>query len=606
MSRRFSVTQKVVILVTTPFLLVLIFTALTFDALGKMEQETEIERTATEVAETTNRLARDLLTVGLELTIPRLKRSKRMNTFELSDLPEVEAVSNHFAKLSGLTQNDPESHKLVKEEEARFHESIENFQTALTAYRSKNRAKFKAYKKLSIMASNKQIMRSELINLPHQSGVKQKEARKNGLRYREQMRIYIYGLVISSVSLTVLVSIFIAYGITNRLSLLVDNTMKVAGGEDLPLPLSGNDEITDVDIAFHELVETLEQAHYRERSILANATDLICSIDEAGRFTNVSQASERMLGYLPDDLLQRYFIEFVHEEDREEVNSYLSSVLDDEKSPEFEARLIKSDGTTADVLWSTCWSGGDRTMYVILQDMSERKKAEKMRQELISMVTHDLKTPLNIATQSADKIRELTDLTVAEKMLARVGLSSLFMKLLINDLLDIERIKAGEMRIERRHISIENVFSRVADTLAPQIENSSIKLIAKHEGLKLYGDTDRIVQVLVNLVSNAIKFSPQDSEITMIAKRLDDAIEIHVIDKGRGIPENLKAKVFERFQQVEQEDAKVKGGSGLGLAICKSLIELHGGKIWVESEEGKGSEFIFSLPVFDSVVVGET
>ena len=596
MSRRFSVTQKVVILVTTPFLLVLIFTALTFDALGKMEQETEIEKLATEIAETTDALAKDLLSVGLELTFPRLKRSKRIKTFELSELPEVEQVSNHFKKLSKLTQGDPQSHKLVKTESARFHKGLKNFQIALQAYRNRDFVKFDAYKKIPMMQINREIMRSDLINLPHQSGIKQQEARKNGLRYREQMRFYVFGLVFSSITLTVVVSLIITYGITKRLSLLVDNTMKVASGEELPPALSGNDEITDVDKAFHELVEKLDRAHSRESSILANATDLICSIDEAGRFISVSQASRKMLGYLPDDLLQRYFIEFVHEEDREKVNTYLSSVLDDNESLEFEARLLNVDGTAIDVLWSTCWSGGDRTLYVILQDMSERKKAEKMRQELIAMVTHDLKTPLDIATRAADQIRELADLKVAEKMLARVGLSSLFMNLLINDLLDIEKIKAGEMRIDKSQFKVEEVFSRVADTLAPQLDNSSINLKEEHNNLEINGDSDRIIQVLVNLVSNAIKFSPKSSEITMKAEESREFVEIQVIDQGRGIPQELQSKVFDRFQQVELEDAKIKGGSGLGLAICKSLVELHGGKIWVESEEGKGSQFKFTIP----------
>ncbi len=123
-----------------------------------------------------------------------------------------------------------------------------------------------------------------------------------------------------------------------------------------------------------------------------------------------------------------------------------------------------------------------------------------------------------------------------------------------------------------------------------------IKLENTSPDLSIYADEHRLVQVLINLISNAIKFSPQDGTISVTAQALPGAVEVSVIDNGRGVPKEQLKSVFERFKQVEASDASARGGSGLGLTICKALIELHSGLIAVESEEGSGSRFYFQIP----------
>lgn len=128
-------------------------------------------------------------------------------------------------------------------------------------------------------------------------------------------------------------------------------------------------------------------------------------------------------------------------------------------------------------------------------------------------------------------------------------------------------------------------------------EQQGVKLAASEQSkAEIFADRDRLVQVLINLVSNAIKFSPKGGTVTLAVSEEDAGIRFNIIDQGRGVPEQLREAIFDRFKQVEEDDAKVKGGSGLGLAICKAIVERHGGTIGVDSQEGKCSTFWFRIP----------
>ena len=124
-----------------------------------------------------------------------------------------------------------------------------------------------------------------------------------------------------------------------------------------------------------------------------------------------------------------------------------------------------------------------------------------------------------------------------------------------------------------------------------------MSLVAPSPAVAVWGDGDRLVQVLVNLLSNAVKFSPPGSDVTLSAEIGAGGVQVRVADRGRGIPARFRESIFERFRQVESSDARQKGGTGLGLSICKAIVEQHGGAIGVESEEGKGTRFFFSLRV---------
>ena len=166
---------------------------------------------------------------------------------------------------------------------------------------------------------------------------------------------------------------------------------------------------------------------------------------------------------------------------------------------------------------------------------------------------------------------------------------------LINDILDLERLETGKIELQFTQVSVESILRRAMESLSTFGRKASVTVEAPEVSTMIWADEDRIVQILVNLLSNAAKFSPPGGVVTIGVALHESWVEFRVTDRGRGVPAAHRRAIFERFRQVETSDAREKGGTGLGLAICKSIVEQHGGTIGVESEEGSGSSFWFRV-----------
>lgn len=223
-------------------------------------------------------------------------------------------------------------------------------------------------------------------------------------------------------------------------------------------------------------------------------------------------------------------------------------------------------------------------------------KAERTKAEFISMISHDLRSPLTslqftFALAEKGAFGEMNE--KGKERFSKAEFTVERLVKLINELLDIEKMEAGMLNMVTAPEDLDTIVKRAIDSVAGLAEIKEIKLEALESHLKVNVEADRIVQVLVNLTSNAIKFSPENSQITVSATELPTGIKVMVEDQGRGIPKEKLKEVFDRFSQVEHEDATIHGGTGLGLAICKAIVEGHGGIIGVDSEEGAGSRFWF-------------
>ena len=223
-------------------------------------------------------------------------------------------------------------------------------------------------------------------------------------------------------------------------------------------------------------------------------------------------------------------------------------------------------------------------------------RAERTKAEFISMISHDLRSPLTslqftLALAEKGSFGELNE--KGKERFARAEYTVERLVKLINELLDIEKMEAGMLNMVTAPEELDQIFKRAVDSVASLAEKKSIELEVTDSKLEVNVEEDRIVQVLVNLLSNAIKFSPENSRITLSATELPTGVKISVADQGRGIPKEKLKEIFDRFSQVEHEDATTHGGSGLGLAISKAIVEGHGGIIGVDSEEGSGSCFWF-------------
>jgi len=226
--------------------------------------------------------------------------------------------------------------------------------------------------------------------------------------------------------------------------------------------------------------------------------------------------------------------------------------------------------------------------------------AEKQKQEVISMVSHDLRSPLmsldfSLTLIGSGKYGELNER--GHKELTSAESSAKRLIRLINDLLDIEKIETGKLTVLKTPLSFQTLAEHSVNAMQALAAAKEIEVVVENpEDIEFPGDADRLEQVIVNLLGNAIKFSPNQSRVIIKGEEKDKFVEIKVIDSGPGIPADYKKKIFERFQQVSRGDGKEKEGTGLGLAISRAIVEAHGGTIGVDSQEGKGSSFWIRLP----------
>ncbi len=227
------------------------------------------------------------------------------------------------------------------------------------------------------------------------------------------------------------------------------------------------------------------------------------------------------------------------------------------------------------------------------------KEAASRKQELVNMVTHDLRTPLHAIQTTLTLLGDGVLGELPEKANKKIGMaqkSSARLIGLINDLLDIEKLEAGHMKLDLKNTPVQAIFDASLSSVYDFAEKQGVKIECPESDLVVCVDADRMVQVIVNLLSNAVKFSPTNSVVTLLALPYENMVELRVIDQGRGIPESHREKIFDRFSQVDPDNPAEKKGTGLGLPICKLIVEGHGGKIGVESVVGEGSTFWCRLP----------
>ncbi|PZO42369.1 MAG: diguanylate cyclase [Pseudanabaena frigida] len=241
--------------------------------------------------------------------------------------------------------------------------------------------------------------------------------------------------------------------------------------------------------------------------------------------------------------------------------------------------------------------------FALTSDISDRKAIERMKDEFIAVVSHELRTPLT-SLHSALKILATGRLgnlsNDGQQMLEIADDNTERLVRLVNNVLDLQRIESGEVKMEKQIIKAETLMIQATEAMQPMAQQHGVVLAVKPMDIEILVDSDYIVQALTNLLSNAIKFSSPDGTVWLSAENLPNAeVLFSVRDEGQGIPSDKLESIFERFQQVDSSDSRRKGGTGLGLTICRKIIEQHEGKIWAESTLGKGSTFAFTLPLLN-------
>lgn len=422
-------------------------------------------------------------------------------------------------------------------------------------------------------------------------------------KQEQKRRATIESLILISALLSTVLALVLAryfnYGTSRRLNVLLDNTYKLAMEKPLQTPLQGNDEIAIIDGGFHRMAESLIDARVKEQALTQNARDVICSLDERGKFTKMNQAVKEVWGYDDDELMGRTIISLVEPAQAEQAKTALEDAISGKSTTPFELRMRRKDQTPCDMSWSAQWSESDKSLFCVAHDISERKRLERMKQEVVAMVSHDLRSPLTSIQAMFDLLEAGVLGQLNEKGEDKIRRSSASLNRLIsmiNDLLDMEKLESGMFELQCSDLPFSTVASHAREAVQTSAEQKKIEVLISDSNANIYCDGDRIVRVLINFLSNAIKFSPENTTIEMRISQLEDSTQIEVIDQGKGIPADQLETVFERFKQVERADETTKGGSGLGLAICKAIVEAHHGSIGAKSQIGQGSTFWIRLP----------
>jgi len=503
-------------------------------------------------------------------------------------------VSDKIDRLRDLSDGRPSETQAINELRSTISVAPELLMTAMNNFEVDNQKHYAALTQLA-QASHTAVQQVNHMLVGYQQI--QDAERESQFKSREHIKdLLLLGLVLN-VCGGFFIVIWITKPLTHRLEVLTENALRFAAGQKLNPPLAGDDEITTVDRAFHVMAENVEESKRKETAVIENALDVICSIDADGRFVEVNPACISVWGYSPDDLIGKRYAEIVDRSQSKTNAPQIPAMTKEKSQSAYENRIVRKDGAVVDMLWSARWSDREQSWFCVAHDITDRKKSEQLRRDFVAMISHDLRTPLtavdlSLQILSCGACGELGEKAVSNVTNAERNLS--FVMHLINSLLDVERMNAGKLEMRLSPMSIGDVISRSVEAVKPLCERDGVRLVVESIDTDIVGDEDRMVQVLVNLLSNALKFSGKGSEIVLNAHEDAGFVEISVTDNGPGIPADQQNKIFERFERGAQTRKQIEG-TGLGLAICKAIIEQHNGTISVSSREGKGSKFFFRI-----------
>ncbi len=604
---RLSLKAKGLILVAIPLCFELAFVAVLVDLQKQAEAESAIALRSKKVAQGIAALTHDLFALWQTMYNTTRTQWRETGRFDQSYKPAVAKLLAGYDELIELTPDDPEINKRVRISRAALSNTERVLDAMMTRLNVHDGSQFFTDEVLAI----KQIQTTfhALVEQNHEleAVFRKQNSEKNSNRQTElRQRILTVATfaAIVNVLLSIAVAVFLLKDVVGRLRLLQDNAARLATGNQLRAPLQGNDEIAEVDRVFRRMARALTESNHKERAVVENALDTICAIDKDCRFSTANPASFKLFGLEPEDLIGTRVVDAIAEEDKARILLWITELREkkqrvpSQSEREKEFRVRRRNGSIVDTLWSGHWSEEELSLFVVIHDMTDRKELERAKQELVAMLTHDLRSPLTtiqgmIEMAQAGMLGQLNERGV--RLTNSAERNSSRMLSLINDLLDIEKIKSGTMTLNKERLTLTALFDEVKANVSDWTEVNGIVIDCVETDLSVLADREKIGRVIFNLLSNAIKFSPPGGHIELSATAKDKFVEITVQDQGPGMPPDMVSSIFERFQQGTGAAHKGKGGSGLGLAICKEIVNLHGGKIWVTTEEGKGSQFHFTV-----------
>ncbi|WP_163969300.1 cell wall metabolism sensor histidine kinase WalK [Oceanobacillus halotolerans] len=408
-----------------------------------------------------------------------------------------------------------------------------------------------------------------------------------------------------AISVSALLGILVARTITKPIMEMKQQAQTMAKGDfSQRVNVHGTDEIGQLAITFNDLNDqlqhsyaTIEEERRKLSSVLSNMSDGVIATDQNGAVTLMNDAAAKLLGQSPDEARGRFLLDVLQLEDKIvdicELQNSGSMIIDFSEDDDYF--LIRANFSTISD------EDDDITGFItVISDVTEQEKVEQERREFVSNVSHELRTPL---TTMHSYIEALTDGAWKDKELAPrfLGVAqneTERMIRMVKDLLQLSKMDTKEYQLHKEKVEFISYFHEVIDRFEMNIEEDiSLKRDLPKGNYYVWMDKDKMTQVLDNIISNAIKYSPDGGTIRFKVEKQKYHLMVSVQDEGLGIDYDKLDKIFERFYRADKARSRKLGGTGLGLAISKELVEAHHGKIWANSKEGKGTTILFTLPL---------
>ncbi|MCP3026995.1 cell wall metabolism sensor histidine kinase WalK [Halobacillus sp. A5] len=412
---------------------------------------------------------------------------------------------------------------------------------------------------------------------------------------------------ILAITVTALLGILVARTITKPLSEMRRQAQIMATGDfSQKVSVHGNDEIGQLGVTFNDLNDKLKQSQATtegERrklsSVLSNMSDGVIATDRLGAITLMNAPASKLIGQSFEEVQGQSLIDILDLTDQVseigDVESIGSIIVD--LSGDDQPLLLKAN-------FSVVQDENDEMdgFITVISDVTEQEKVEQERREFVSNVSHELRTPLTTMRSYLEALTDgaWEDKEIAPRFLDVTQNETDRMIRLVNDLLQLSKMDRKDTGLFKEKVEFIEYFSHVIDRFEMnRDEKNTFNRELSAQNLYVWIDQDKITQVLDNIISNAIKYSPEGGTITFKAETLKKQLLVSVSDQGMGMPSDTVDKIFDRFYRVDKARSREMGGTGLGLAIAREIIESHHGQIWANSQEGKGTTVFFTLPLIN-------
>jgi len=358
-------------------------------------------------------------------------------------------------------------------------------------------------------------------------------------------------------------------------------------------------------VELHAIQRHLRATESRLSAVIETALDGIVTIDAHGVVQAFNPAAERIFDFAAADIIGRHIKLLMPERDQSAHHAVFDHHLSTGEHMMLRRQTTgqRRDGSTfpMESAVSEMEIDGQRMFTGIVRDITESKRIERMKSEFISTVSHELRTPLTSIRGALGLLLGKYADTVPAKtlhLLEMANRNSERLTLLINDLLDLEKIESKNLDLDLKELDLATLAQQAlgANEGYAQHYGVHLRLGEIPQDASVRGDAHRLLQVFANLLSNAVKYSSKDGEVVVSVVQRGDHYRVSVRDFGRGIPDEFRSRMFERFAQADSSDTREKGGTGLGLNVAKAIVERHGGSLDYVSEVGVGTEFYFDIP----------